>query len=334
LPLGEGLFVFANLLHQFANQIGQLANIGNTIQASITGAQRVFEVLDTPAEVATSPDPVPLPRAKGQITFEQISFSYNSDQLALDNVSFDIQPGECVAIVGATGAGKSSLLALVPRFYDPQRGKVLIDGIDVRRLDLRELRRQIGIVFQESFLFSHTVAANVAFGAPEADVGRVISAACIAAAHDFVTALPDGYATVVGEYGSNLSGGQRQRLAIARAVLLEPPILLLDDATTAIDPETEHEIMVAMERAMRGRTTLIVAHRLSTLRRADRILVLDRGRIVQMGSHEELMRQAGHYRDSALLQMSDAAVAFPPIAVQTSACVTPPAASAAMKEVG
>jgi len=305
LPLGEGLFVFATLLQQFANQIGQLANISNSIQASITGAQRVFEVLDAPVEVDTRPDAVKLPKVEGRVTFEHVTFAYNAEHLALDDVSFDIQAGECVAVVGATGAGKSTLLSMLPRFYDPQIGRVLVDGIDVRDLDLHELRRNIGIVYQESFLFSHTVAANIAFGSPDASEERVVAAARIAAAHEFVSDLPDGYDTVVGEYGSNLSGGQRQRLAIARAVLLEPPILLLDDATTAIDPETEHEILVAMERAMHGRTTLVVAHRLSTLRRADRVIVLDRGRVVQMGTHDELMHQAGHYRDNALLQMHE-----------------------------
>ncbi len=314
-PLGEGMFVFATLLQLFATQIGQLANISNSIQASITGAQRVFEVLDAPIEVATSASSVRLQRAEGRLTFEHIDFSYQDGHFALRDVSFEIQSGECVAIVGATGAGKSSLLSLVPRFYDPMRGRVLLDGHDLRTLDVHELRRNVGIVFQESFLFSHTVAANVAFGRPDAQQPQIEQAARIAAAHQFVSELHEGYNTVIGEYGSNLSGGQRQRLAIARAVLLEPPILLLDDATTAIDPETEHEILQAMEQAMRGRTTLVVAHRLSTLRRADRVIVLERGRVVQMGTHDELMRVAGYYRDNALLQMLEE----PPAASCTAA---------------
>jgi ABC-type multidrug transport system fused ATPase/permease subunit len=223
----------------------------------------------------------------------------------LDEIDFEAQPGQCIAVVGATGAGKSTLLSLIPRFYDALQGRVLIDGLDVRDLDLDQLRRNIGLVFQESFLFSNTVAANIAFGHPEATPQQIERAAKIAAAHEFIAALPQGYNTVIGEYGSNLSGGQRQRLAIARAILLEPPILILDDAMAAVDPETEHEIMIAMEQAMRGRTTFVVAHRLSTLRRADWILVLDEGRIVQSGTHEELMQQDGHYLDAAALQTDE-----------------------------
>jgi ATP-binding cassette subfamily B protein len=207
--------------------------------------------------------------------------------------------------LGATGAGKSVLMSLIPRFYDPTQGTLWIDGLDARRLDLSDLRRNIGLVFQESFLFSNTVAANIAFGHPEATMDQVIKAATIAAAHDFIMQLPKGYETVLGESGNTLSGGQRQRLAIARAVLLEPSILLLDDPTAAIDSETEHEIFEALDRAIAGRTTFIVAHRLSTLRRADFIIVMEHGRIVQQGKHEELMRRPGPYRRVANLQLVD-----------------------------
>ena len=304
LPLGEGLFVFANLLQQFANQVGQITNITNSIQASLTGAQRVFEILDAPVEIANRPGAVRLPKVRGRLEFEDVSFAYSASDV-LGEIDLAIEPGHVVAVVGATGSGKSTLLSLVPRFYDPTAGRLLIDGHDLRAVHLHDLRRHIGIVFQESFLFSHTVAANIAFGNPSATRAEIERAAKIASAHTFIQSLPHGYDTVVGEYGSNLSGGQRQRLAIARALLLDPAILLLDDATSAVDRDTEHEILAAIEGAMRGRTTLVTAHRLSTLRRADLIVVLDEGRIVQRGTHDELLRQPGPYYRTARLQMID-----------------------------
>jgi ABC-type multidrug transport system fused ATPase/permease subunit len=306
LSLGTGLFVFANLLSQFANQVGQVTNIANSIQSSLTGAQRVFEILDAPVEVRNRPHPIRAAKLRGDVRFDRVSFGYSPGQPVLDEIDFTARHGQCVAIVGETGAGKSTLVSLLPRFYDVAAGRITIDGMDLRDLDLDQLRQSVGIVFQESFLFSNTVAANIAFGYPEAAQAQIERAARIAAADAFIRGLPEGYNTVVGEYGSNLSGGQRQRLAIARAVLLEPPILIFDDAMAAVDPETEHEILAAMESAMRGRTTFVIAHRQSTLRRADLVLVLEHGRIVQRGTHEELMRQAGHYRRSALLQAATA----------------------------
>ena len=305
LRLGEGLFVFANLLQQFANQVGQVTNIANSIQASLTGAERVFEVLDAPILIASRPGALPLRKARGEIRFENVSFGHQAGEPVLEEIDFAVGAGQCVAIVGATGAGKSTLLSLVPRFYDPAAGRVLVDDRDLRDLQLDDLRRSVGLVFQESFLFSNTVAANIAFGHPGATREQIERAAKIASAHEFITALPHGYDTIIGEYGSNLSGGQRQRLAIARALLLDPAILILDDATAAIDPSTEHEILAAMEQAMRGRTTLVTAHRMSTLRRADLVVVLDRGRIVQLGTHDELMRKEGHYYEAARLQIVD-----------------------------
>ncbi len=305
LPLGAGLVVFAGLLDQFSGQVNNVATIVNSIQQSLIGARRVFEILDAPIEVLTPADPVRRPRLEGAVRFEGVGFNYGNSAPILRDLQLEVKPGECVAILGATGAGKSALMSLIPRFYDVTAGRILLDGIDVRRLHLDDLRRNIGLVFQESFLFSNTVAANIAFGHPEATPAQIEKAARIASAHDFIMRLPLGYQTVLGESGNSLSGGQRQRLAIARAVLLEPAILLLDDPTAAIDSSTEHEIFEALDRAIAGRTTFIVAHRLSTLRRADFIIVMERGRIVQRGTHEELIRIPGPYLHVANLQLVD-----------------------------
>jgi ATP-binding cassette, subfamily B, bacterial len=309
LPLGAGLVVFAGLLEQFSGQVNQLATIVNSVQQSLVASRRVFEILDAPVEVVDAPAARPCPTLRGEVRFEAVDFAYGDPAagapLVLHGVDLHVPAGACVAILGATGAGKSALMSLVPRFFDPQRGRLLIDGEDVRGYRIEDLRRRIGIVFQESFLFSNTIAANLAFGHPEATREQIERAAKIARAHDFITALPEGYATVLGEGGNTLSGGQRQRLALARAILLEPAILLLDDPTAAIDARTEQEIFTALENAIRDRTTFIVAHRVSTLRRADFIVVLEDGRIVQRGTHEELLRVPGAYRRVAALQLVD-----------------------------
>ena len=302
LPLGTGLVVFAGLLTQFASQVANLTNITNSVQQSLSGARRVFEVLDTPVEIQSPPDALRLPRAGGAVEFDRVSFAYDPEAPVLTDVSFVVEPGQCVAILGATGAGKSTLLSLIDRFYDPTAGRILIDRIDARALNVDDLRRNIGIVFQESFLFSNTIAANIAYGKPDATRDQIMRAAQIACANEFIVQFPDGYETVLGEGGMNLSGGQRQRLAIARAVLLDPAILLLDDPAASIDPHTEHEILKAIERAMEGRTTFVVAHRLSTLKHADIVIVLEEGRIVQMGTHGELRDVPGHYQMAAAIQ--------------------------------
>lgn len=342
LPLGAGMFVFANLINEFANQVGQIINIANSIQASLTGAERIFAVLDSDVEIESRPDAIGLPRALGRITFENVTFAYHPpspdaacsehdpqsggsssvgsgerhseekptvDQI-LRGVDLEIQPGEIVGLVGETGSGKTTILSLIARFYDATSGRVLIDGIDVRTLDLQDLRRNIGMVFQESFLFSNTVAANIAFGQPGAELWRVEEAARLAAAHEFVVDLPEGYDSLIGEHGSNLSGGQRQRLAIARALLLDPPILLLDDATAAVDAETEHEIQQAISTAQRGRTAILVSNRISALKRTDRIFVLHDGRIVETGSHAELMQRDGEYAKLARIQFIETEETF------------------------
>ena len=330
LALGEGLVVFAGLLQQFSSQVANLTNIANSVQQSLSGARRVFEILDAPVAIESPKNAVRLSRLptpsgaelpldvdsalvthgvrdlRGRIEFEHVWFEYNPGVPVLKDVTFTIEPGHQVGILGATGAGKSTLLALLCRFYDPTEGRILIDGHDLRTLDLEDLRRSIGLVFQETFLFSNTVAANIAFGAPAATLGEVEAAAKVAAAHEFIVQLPQGYDTVLGEGGLDLSGGQRQRLAIARAVMQDPMILLLDDPAAAIDPHTEHEILTAMERAMQGRTTLVVAHRLSTLRQCDQVIVMENGRIAQAGTHAALMEADGHYRDAAESQLAGA----------------------------
>lgn len=324
LALGSGLVVFAGLLQQFSSQVANLTNIANSVQQSLSGARRVFEILDAPIAIQSQPGAMRLAFAAptraasgehrsdapliptGRIEFEHVWFEYAPGNPVLKDIHLVVEPGEKIAILGATGAGKTTLLALLCRFYDPTRGRILLDGHDLRDLHLDDLRRTIGLVFQETFLFSNTVAANIAYGDPTATLGQVKEAARIAAADPFVAALPSGYDTVLGEGGFDLSGGQRQRLAIARALLLDPAVLLLDDPAAAIDPHTEHEILAAMESAMRGRTTIMIAHRLSTLRQCDRVIVLDRGQVVQHGTHAALMESEGHYQHAARSQLSGA----------------------------
>lgn len=305
IPLGTGLVVFVGLLQRFAGQVNAVAEITNSIQHSLNGARRVFEILEAPVEIRSASCAQRLSRARGEVQFEQVDFGYGQAEPVLQGIDLHVVAGQCVAMVGPTGAGKSALLSLIPRFYDPTRGRVLLDGIPVADLDLDDLRRNIGLVFQESFLFSNTVAANIAFGRPDATRDQIERAARIAMAHDFIQGLSRGYDTVLGEGGADLSGGQRQRIAIARAVLLDPPLLLLDDPTAAVDAHTEHEILQAMEVAMRHRTTFLVTHRFSALRRADWIVVLDGGRIVQQGRHGELIRVKGPYRRAARIQFDE-----------------------------
>ncbi|HTL56804.1 MAG TPA: ABC transporter ATP-binding protein [Candidatus Limnocylindrales bacterium] len=305
IALGSGLVVFGGLLQQFNGQVANITTIANSVQQSFTAARRVFEVLDTPSEVENIPDAKMVTQVTGHVTFDHVSFGYQPDALVLRDISFQAKPGQVIGIFGMTGSGKSSLLSLIPRFYDPQQGCIRVDGLDLRQLDLDSFRRRIGIVYQESFLFSNTVAANISFGNPHATQEQIERAARTASAHDFIITLPQGYDTVLGESGVDLSGGQRQRLALARALLLEPPILLLDDPTASVDPKTEQEIVLALRHAMAGRTTFVVANRLSLLRQADMILVLENGRLVAAGTHADLLRIRGPYRETAALQLMD-----------------------------
>jgi len=303
VSIGTGLVVFAAILQQFSGQISNVATIANTMHQSLRGARRVYEVLDTPVEVSSPEIPERPARITGRVQFDRVWFDHGQNPV-LQDVNFEVPAGSSVAILGATGSGKSALMSLVPRFYDPTSGSVSIDGLDLRRWDVDDLRRQMGMVFQESFLFSTTVAANIAFGHPDATDEQIERAARIASAHEFITQLPDGYETVLGESGTGLSGGQRQRLAIARAVLLDPPILMLDDPTAAVDPGTEREIADAISGAMAGRTTFIVAHRPAMVQRADFAVVLDHGRVAQIGTHGELMGMPGYYLDAVEAQRS------------------------------
>jgi len=305
IQLGSGLVVFAGLLQQFNGQVANISNVANSIQQSFTAARRVFEVLDTPTEVQSKAGARPVRSLRGKLTFENITFGYQAGTPVLTEISFEARPGQIIGVFGMTGAGKSSLLSLAARFYDSQTGRILADDQDLRELDLDQYRRQIGIVHQETFLFSNTVAANIAFGNPRATQEQIEEAAHMACAHEFIKALPEGYETVLGESGVDLSGGQRQRLALARALLLQPPILLLDDPLASVDPKTEQDIVTALLPAMNGRTTLVAANRLSVLRRADMILVLEKGRLTRMGRHEELVQVQGPYRETALLQLMD-----------------------------
>ena len=265
--------------------------------------QRLFEILDAESPVRESSVARGLGRAQGHVRFENVSFSYDGRYPVLKDIAFEAQPGEVVALLGAPGSGKSTVVDLIPRFYDVGSGRVTIDGDDIRDVTLKSLRRNIGIVQQDNFLFTSSIRSNIAYGREDASLDEVVQAAKVAQLHDFIETLPQGYDTEIGERGSTLSGGQRQRLAIARAVLLDPPILILDDSTSSVDANTEELIHKAMDSVMRGRTTLVIAHRLGTVQRANSILVLKDGEIVQRGAHHELLEQRGPYREIYELQL-------------------------------
>ena len=294
MTLGE-LVAFLSYLAMFYVPINQIHSVNHMLQHALASGERVFEVLDAKPEVVETPGALALPRGSGEVRFERVSFGYRPGVEVLHGVDLSVASGEKVALVGPSGAGKSTVVKLLLRFYDAGAGRIEIDGHDIRGLTLRSLRDQIGLVPQDPVLFNGTVRENLLFGRPEAGDTDLDNALRAARAHEFVAALPEGYDTLVGERGVKLSGGQKQRLAIARALLKDPPIVVLDEATSNIDSETEVHIQAALERLIAGRTTIIIAHRLSTLRSVDRLIVMDRGRIVETGTHDDLLGRGGLY---------------------------------------
>jgi ATP-binding cassette subfamily B multidrug efflux pump len=296
LSLGT-LVAFSAYLGQLVGPMRQIGMVAPAIAVSVSSGERVFEILDARSEVTEAPDAVPLEDPRGRVEFRDVSFAYFRRFSVLQGVSFTVEPGQVVALLGATGSGKSTIVNLLPRFYDATGGRILVDGRDIRSLTLASLRRAIGIVLQESTLFAATVRENILFGVDGAGEEELVAAARRAQAHDFIAAMPDGYDTLVGERGVTLSGGQKQRLAIARALVKDPRILVLDDATSSVDAATERQIQSALEELMRDRTTFVIAHRLGTIRRADLIMVLEQGRIVARGTHEDLLGMSPTYAE-------------------------------------
>ncbi|MGA9350036.1 MAG: ABC transporter ATP-binding protein [Anaerolineae bacterium] len=294
LTLGE-LVAFTTYLAQLAQPVRVMGMIMPVVAMAVAAGERIFEILDAESEVREAPDAIQLPPVSGHVRFEGVSFAYFGRHQVLRDITFEVLPGQVIALLGATGSGKSTIINLIPRFYDSTEGRITIDGQDIRQVTLSSLRDQIGIVLQETMLFATTVRENIAFGRPDASEKEIIEAARAAQAHAFIMEMPDDYNTRVGERGVTLSGGQKQRIAIARALLKGPRILILDDAMSSVDTETEQLIQMALERLMRGRTSFVIAQRLSTVRMADLILVLDKGRIVARGTHEELLRTSGPY---------------------------------------
>jgi len=289
------LIAFLVYAVNISNPVKRLGNVYGSIQRAVAAADRVFEVLDTLPEVQDAPDAKPLPPVKGRVTFEDVTFEYRSGEPALRNMSIDVAPGQVLAIVGPSGAGKSTIANLIPRFYDPQAGRICIDGVDIRNVTVASLREQLAMVPQDTILFSASIYENILYGRLDATREEVMAAAQASNAHNFILQLPDGYETQIGERGCQLSGGQRQRIAIARAILKNPRILILDEATSALDAESERLVQDALDKLMVGRTTFVIAHRLSTIQRADRILVLEKGRVAECGAHAELLDAGGLY---------------------------------------
>ncbi|MDB5357907.1 MAG: putative transporter ATP-binding protein [Phycisphaerales bacterium] len=301
--LAGDFMILGQAMGAILTRLQAVATINEQYQNAIVSGRRLYEVLFAPSTVPEKQGGLALPPGKGAVKFENVTFGYDPLKPVLRDISFEVPGGSIVAIVGPTGAGKSTLVNLISRFYDPQRGRISIDGIDLRDASLASVRTQVSFVFQETYLFSDTVAGNIAYGRPHISEGDIEAASRLAQAHEFIETLSHGYQTILGERGSSLSGGQRQRLAIARAILTNPRVLILDDATAAVDPETEDLIRRGMRVVMLGRTTFVIAHRISTVKRADVVLVVENGRITQIGTHDELMARDGHYREIAAVQL-------------------------------
>ncbi|HZD58467.1 MAG TPA: ABC transporter ATP-binding protein [Anaerolineales bacterium] len=305
MTIGE-VVAFNSYLLMLASPAQQLTWLVNLAGEAVAGVRRASEILDHEPEIKSPPEAIRLPPLSGRVEFRDVCFKYRNERAhALADIDLTVEPNQLIALIGPTGSGKTSLVNLIPRFYDVSEGAVLVDGIDVRQADLVSLRRQIGIVLQTSLLFSTTLRENLAYGRPDASEAEIVAAARAAQAHDFISSFTEGYDTIVGERGVTLSGGQRQRVAIARALLMDPRILILDDSTSSVDTQTERLIQLALDRLMEGRTTFVIAHRLSTVQRADLILVMEAGRIVERGVHAELLARKGLYREIYELQLRD-----------------------------
>ena len=302
------LLAFSSFLWQLYGPLQFFSQMNNFITRAFAGAERIFEILDTRAELSEDPEATPIPQMQGRVAFKDVTFGYDPGKPVLNGINVDVKPGEMIGLVGKSGVGKSTMINLICRFYDVNRGSVDIDGVDIRKIRLEDLRRHIGMVHQEVFLFDGTIAENIGYGKPGATLDEIVNAAIAAEAHEFIAAKPDGYDTKVGERGGQLSGGEKQRIAIARAILHDPKILILDEATSSLDSATEKKIQAAIARLVKGRTTFAIAHRLSTLRNADRLVVLEDGAVAEVGTHEELMDRKGIFFNLVYTQQQTSAI--------------------------
>ncbi|MCE2393320.1 ABC transporter ATP-binding protein [Candidatus Poribacteria bacterium] len=302
------LLAFTRYFYQLYQPLQFFSQINNFMSRAFAGAERIFEILDTRSELAEDPEATAMPQMEGRVAFRDATFGYDPGKPVLNDINMDVKPGEMIGLVGKSGVGKSTMINLICRFYDVNRGHLDIDGVDIRKIRLEDLRRHIGMVHQDVFLFDGTIAENIGYGKPGATLDEIVNAAIAAEAHEFIAAKPDGYDTKVGERGGQLSGGEKQRIAIARAILHDPKILILDEATSSLDSATEKKIQAAIARLVKGRTTFAIAHRLSTLRNADRLVVLDDGKVAEVGTHEELMHRKGIFYNLVHTQQQTSAI--------------------------